>query len=319
MQCGVRNLLSARPSAGRSAPGFYIMEIFWDILLDSFIDTLKVFPFILIIYILIELLEHKTSFTKNTKLLQGPLAPLVGTLTGIIPQCGFSVMAAKLYDKGYIRTGTVLAVFLATSDEALIVLLTNPEPRTLLSVLPLIGIKIFVGLAVGYAVNFILRNESLARPSGEDIHGYSCGREHEGKSNLKLFFVEPLIHSLKVALYIFIVTLIFGLIFHYNEQAILASFVGGPYVEPLITSVIGLIPNCASSTVLAQTYAEGGIMFGSMVAGLCCNAGLGFVVLLKNTKKLKRNLLLLIALYAISVLVGIATNGIMLATGLITL
>lgn len=294
------------------------MELFWEILLDSVLDTLKVFPFILIIYILIEVLEHKTTFTRNHKLLQGPLAPLIGTLTGIIPQCGFSVMAAKLYDRGFIRTGTLLAVFLATSDEALIVLLTNPNPQVILSTLPLIGIKIVVGLAVGYAVNFILKNERLAQPAREEeIHGYSCGREHEGKSNLKVYFVEPLLHSLKVALYIFIVTLVFGLIFEYNEQAILASFVGGPYVEPLITSVIGLIPNCASSTVLAQTYAEGGIYFGSMVAGLCCNAGLGFVVLAKNTKKIKRNLLLLLTLYIISVLVGLAVNGVMTVAGLI--
>ena len=283
-----------------------------DVFLDSLLDTLKVFPFILIIYILIEFLEHKTSFTKNHDLLQGKLAPLIGTVTGIVPQCGFSVMAAKLYDRDFIRTGTLLAVFLATSDEALIILITNPSGAV--AVAPLIAVKVVVGLAVGYAVNFILRNEQLAVPSEdehEEIHAYSCGREHEGKSNVKVYFVEPLLHSLKIALYIFIVTLIFGYIFEYNEQAILSSFVGGPFVEPLITSAIGLIPNCASSAVIAQTFCEGGIYFGSMVAGLCCNAGLGFVVLLK----IKRNLLLLVALYVISVLVGIATNGIMLAAG----
>ncbi len=292
------------------------MEVF----LDSLLDTLKVFPFILVIYILIEFLEHKTSFTHNHNLLQGPLAPLLGTVTGIIPQCGFSVMAAKLYDKGFIRTGTLLAVFLATSDEALIVLLTDVNSTGAMAVAPLILLKVAVGLIAGYSVNFILRNEKLAQPEAEeDIHAYSCGREHEGKSKVKVFFVEPLLHSLKIALYVFIVTLIFGYIFEYTEAAILSSFVGGPFVEPLITSAIGLIPNCASSVVLSETFCQGGIYFGSMAAGLCCNAGLGFVVLLKNTKKIKRNLLLILTVYAISVLVGIATNGIMLATGLITL
>lgn len=288
------------------------MEVF----LDSILDTLKVFPFILVIYILIEFLEHKTSFSSNHRLLQGKLAPLIGTVTGIIPQCGFSVMAAKLYDKKYIRTGTLIAVFLATSDEALIVLIVNPAGAA--AVAPLIAVKVIVGLIAGYAINFILRNEHLAQPEEsdhEDIHAYSCGREHEGKSAVKVYFVEPLLHSLKVALYIFVVTLIFGYIFEYNEAAIISSFVGGPYVEPLITAAIGLIPNCASSAVIAQTYCEGGIMFGSMVAGLCCNAGLGFVVLLKDVKKIKRNLLLIVTVYAISVLVGIAVNGICLAAG----
>lgn len=287
------------------------MEIF----LDSLLDTLKVFPLILLIYILIEFLEHRTSFSENHKLLQGKMAPLLGTVTGIIPQCGFSVMAAKLYDRGFIRTGTLLAVFLATSDEALIVLIVDPVGAA--AVAPLVALKVVVGLAVGYAVNFLVRDELAVPAPPEDIHGYSCGREHEGKSKLKVYFVEPLLHSLKIALYIFVVTLIFGYVLEYNRDAILSSFVGGPYIEPFITSAIGLIPNCASSAVISQAYCEGGIYFGSMAAGLCCNAGLGFVVLLKNTKKIKRNLLLMAALYVISVLVGIAVNGIMLAAGLI--
>lgn len=285
------------------------MEIF----LDSLLDTLKVFPLILLIYILIEFLEHRTSFSENHKLLQGKMAPLLGTVTGIIPQCGFSVMAAKLYDRGFIRTGTLLAVFLATSDEALIVLIVDPVGAA--AVAPLVALKVVVGLAVGYAVNFLVRDELAVPAPPEDIHGYSCGREHEGKSKLKVYFVEPLLHSLKIALYIFVVTLIFGYILEYNRDAILSSFVGGPYIEPFITSAIGLIPNCASSAVISQAYCEGGIYFGSMAAGLCCNAGLGFVVLLKNTKKIKRNLLLMAALYVVSVLVGIAVNGIMLAAG----
>ena len=278
-------------------------------------DTLKVFPLILLIYILIEFLEHRTSFSENHKLLQGKMAPLLGTVTGIIPQCGFSVMAAKLYDRGFIRTGTLLAVFLATSDEALIVLIVDPVGAA--AVAPLVALKVVVGLAVGYAVNFLVRDELAVPAPPEDIHGYSCGREHEGKSKLKVYFVEPLLHSLKIALYIFVVTLIFGYILEYNRDAILSSFVGGPYIEPFITSAIGLIPNCASSAVISQAYCEGGIYFGSMAAGLCCNAGLGFVVLLKNTKKIKRNLLLMAALYVISVLVGIAVNAVCLAAGLI--
>ena len=292
---------------------------FMEVVLDALLDTLKVFPFILIIYILIELLEHRTSFTKNHKLLQGKLAPLIGTVTGIIPQCGFSVMAAKLYDKSFIRTGTLLAVFLATSDEALIILISSGASAA--AVMPLIAIKIVVGLAVGYLVNFLLSGEKLAEISEEDheeIHGYSCGREHDGKTAVKVYLVEPLIHSLKIALYILIVNLVFGFIVDaVGEDAISASLIGGPYLQPLITSAVGLIPNCASSTIITQTYVAGGIMFGSMTAGLCCNAGLGFVILLRNTKKIKRNILLVITLYAVSVVVGIVVNGVMVACGMV--
>ena len=287
------------------------MEVF----IDCLLDTLKVFPFILVIYILIELFEHKASFIKNKRLLQGNLAPLAGTLTGIIPQCGFSVMAAKLYEGGLITAGTLLAVFIATSDEALIILVTNLAGIPW--VLPLIAVKIAAGVVFGYAANIALRGKIAVpvRPVA-DVEGYSCGREHEGKSNIKLYLVEPLVHSLKIALYIFAVTLVFGYVFEYNRDAIIAAFVGGPYVEPLITSAIGLIPNCASSAVLAQTFCSGGITFGGLAAGLCCNAGLGFAVLLKNTKKLARNLALIGALYAVSVIVGIAVNGVMLSCGL---
>lgn len=289
----------------------------WDIVLDAFLDTLKVLPFLIIIYILIELLENKTSFTKNKKILQGKLAPLIGTATGLIPQCGFSVMAAKLYDKKLIRTGTLLAIFIATSDEAFIILLSSGTSAAALA--PLILIKLFVGLAIGYLVNFLLSREKLDEPQeGEDLHGYSCGHEHEGKSNLKVYFLTPLLHSLKIALYLLIVNLAFGFLIEYVGEEKIAHFMSsGLYVQPLITSLIGLVPNCVSSVVITETYINGGIAFGSCVAGLCANAGLGFVVLLKNTKAIKRNLLLIAVVYVVSTLVGIAVNAVMAAAKII--
>ncbi|MBO5327912.1 MAG: arsenic efflux protein [Clostridia bacterium] len=282
--------------------------MWWHVLLHAFLDTLKIFPFILIIYVIIELIEHKTSLTKNGQLLQGKLAPLIGTATGIIPQCGFSVMAAKLYDRGLIKTGTLLAVFLATSDEALILLLAdfNAAP----SVMPLVLIKFIVAVGVGYLANLLLPEEKEVEPlSVEDINGYSCGREHHG-SNLKVYFLEPLLHSLKIALYLFIVNLIFGFIVEAVGEAQISSLIeDGSYFEPFIVSLVGLIPNCASSVIITQVYIQGGITFGSCVAGLCANAGLGFMVLLKNTKKLKRNILLILSVYFISALVGFLVNA----------
>lgn len=279
----------------------------WSLVLDAFLDTLKVLPFLLVIYILIEFLEHRTSFTEKPKILQGNLAPLIGSATGLIPQCGFSVMAAKLYDKGLIRTGTLLAVLLATSDEAFIILLSSGTAAS--AIMPLIVIKLIVGIGVGYFVNFLYTAETLSGESAEEIHAYSCGREHEGKSDLRVFFINPLLHSLQIAFYILVVNLIFAFVINaVGEEKIAASMIGGTYFQPFITAVIGLIPNCASSTVITATYVNGGILFGSCAAGLCANAGLGLVVLFKNTKKIKRNIVFVITLYLISVAVGIVVN-----------
>ncbi len=279
-------------------------------------DTLRIFPFILVIYILIELVEHKTSFTEDHERLQGGLAPLIGAATGIIPQCGFSVMAAKLYDRGLIRTGTLLAVFLATSDEALIILLSEGSKVNV--IVPLVVIKLAVAVAAGYGANLLLPRERLALPlAGEDVHGFSCGREHEG-GDIKVFVVEPLLHSLKITLYLLLVNLALGLvIYKVGEDAISETLVaGGPYVQPLISAAVGLIPNCASSVVITDTYINGFMTFGSCVAGLCANAGLGFVVLLRNTKKIKRNVALVAAVYLISVLAGMAINAVQQLAGI---
>ncbi len=296
-----------------------ILEVF----LDALKDTALVFPFILIIYILIELLERGTNITKSRKALQGPLAPLLGAATGIVPQCGFSVMAAKLYESGLIRTGTIIAVFLATSDEALVILLANSPTNGLAAqaILPLILVKLIVAIIAGYAINFLLRDkaaESAPAEQEECRHSaYSCGREREGKSHLRIYFVDPLIHSLKITSYIFIVNLVLGyIIAAVGEENIASGIVGGMYVEPLITAAIGLIPNCASSTIITGAFVNGGmISFGSCIAGLCTNAGLGLVVLLRNTKKIKRNVLIIVTLYAIGVVVGILLNVVCSAYG----
>lgn len=279
----------------------------WSLILDAFLDTLKILPFLLVIYVLIEFLEHRTTFAHNHKILQGNLAPLIGTATGLIPQCGFSVMAAKLYDRGLIRTGTFLAVLLSTSDEAFIILLSSGTSAA--AIMPMVLIKLLVGVGVGYLVNFIFTAEKLSDNCMEEIHAYSCGREYEGKSDLRVFFINPLLHTLQIAFYILVVNLVFAFVIDaVGEDKIAESMIGGTYFQPFITSVIGLIPNCASSAVITATYINGGITFGSCVAGLCANAGLGLVVLFKNTKKLKRNILFTLTLYLISVVVGILVN-----------
>ena len=325
-----------------------------EILLDALLDTLKLLPWLIVIYIVIELIEHKTRLTGPNNRLNGRLGPLIGAATGLIPQCGFSVMAAKLFEQKYITVGTLLAIFLATSDEAFIILLSSGQGAVWL--LPLIVLKIFVGVAAGYAADGLLKafKKSPARVSqilsdgkghthvcdhgdhdgdcggGEGAHDThetresflrkaeeqefectSCGRVHDEKRPVMTYFVAPLLHALKVAAFILAVNVILGLVIGWvTEERFIRFMERGLFVQPLITSLIGLIPNCASSVVVTECFLQGGISFGSCAAGLCANAGMGFVVLLKNTKKWKRNLVLIGVCYLISVLVGIAVNAV---------
>jgi hypothetical protein len=288
------------------------------------LDTLKLLPFLVIIYILIELIEQKTSIASENGRLKGKLGVLVGSATGLIPQCGFSVMAAKLYEGGFIAAGTLLAIFISTSDEAFIILLSSGQGA--LSLLPLILVKVVIGVAVGYAVNGVLslraKRVAETQSSGKvvdkaDYHarvfqkkeeGFCtfCGRDHDEKHPALTYGLFPALHSLKIAAYIFLVTFAFGLLVALaGEENIVNFFNKGAYVQPFITAAIGLIPNCASSVIITQSFLLGKISFASCVAGLCTNAGLGVVVLLKNTKQWKRNLLLIAGLYFVGVLGGV--------------
>ena len=287
-----------------------MLEEIMEIIADALLDSLKVFPFLFLMYVLIEFLENSTNITKNKNILRGRLAPLLGAATGIIPQCGFSVMAAKLYDKKIIRTGTVLAVFLATSDEALIILLS--EGTKAFAVMPVIAVKFVVAVAAGYLVNGLYRNENLSELSeNEAIRGNACGHDHEEDSKVRRYLLHPLVHSVQIFAYILVVNLAFGFAMHFAEVPITNFLEQGLWFQPLIAGLVGLIPNCASSVLVTQSYVLGAISFGGMMAGLCANAGLGFVILFKNIREWKRDLLLVAVLYAVSVGVGYATLGVM--------
>lgn len=307
----------------------------WDVVLDAFLDTLKLLPFLFILYILIEFLEHKTAIGKPNGVLSGRFAPLVGGATGLVPLCGFSVMAAKLYEKKFLTIGTLLAVFLATSDEALIILIPSPLPwvQKITVISLLVGIKLAVGAGAGYAADALCKRRRAVQPlpalpeeehdhEHEHEHGHghhheegelsACEHKHNGKLNLYLF--SPLLHALQVSLFVFLVNLAFGLLFHFaGEENVTAFLQAGQWYQPLIASLVGLIPNCGSSVVIAETYVMGGITFGSLLAGLMTNAGLGYIVLLRNVKEWKRNLLIFAALFFIGVASGYIADAVALA------
>ena len=285
-------------------------EILLEALIHAIKDSVIVLPFLILTYILIELIERKANFFKSTGILRGTHAPLFGGLAGIFPQCGISVMSAKLYDKDYIKAGTLLAVFIATSDEAFAVLLTSGK---ILSLLALIGLKLVVAVAVGYIVNaFIKKTMSVkykAISFSHEEYCRQCGISQNAKNKWQAYLLYPVIHALKTLAFIFIINFVFGFLVNLIGEDNIVSFMqSNKFLQPFLTAIVGLIPNCASSILITQLYTLNGITFGSMFAGLSVNAGVGLAVILKNKQKLKQNLLLVVLLYVVSVTIGLILN-----------
>ncbi|MBQ8726412.1 MAG: arsenic efflux protein [Clostridia bacterium] len=282
----------------------------WHVLLHSLKDCALMLPVMFITYAIIELIERKTSFATNGKSLTGKGAPALGALFGTIPQCGVSVMSAKLFDKGIIGLGTLFSVFIATSDEAFSILIASDKR---LDIIPLILIKFALAVAVGMLFNLII---SKQKEYGGEVfeHESVCAHCHDEEPTgkfawVKMYILVPLFHALQTFIFVFLVTFVFGLFFGEDgligEDAFKQYLSSVKYAESFITALIGLIPNCASSAIITGAYVNGGISFGSLVAGLISNAGVGLAVLFKNVKETKRNLFILIVLYLIGALSGL--------------
>ena len=304
------------------------------VLLHALEDSLIVLAFLVPINILIALLEPRLAGRIKLK---GALAPLVGVTVGLFPQCGFSVVATDLYKKRHITVGTLLGVYLATSDEALPIFLASGEQA--IDILPLLACKFLIGLIVGYTadaifsknkkrvaehiaecdhepeVHFGCCGHEIENGEHEDEHDHSacdtpCGSEieekrRERKHKLKHYLLHPILHSAKIFVYILLINIVFGVLIHYiGEDRIMSFLSANKYVAPLFAVIVGAIPNCASSVVISNLYLMGGLGFGATVGGLLMNAGLGFAVLLKDRKNLKESLAIIGAMFAVSIAVS---------------
>ena len=319
--------------------------MWWEVILDALKDTAILFPFLFLMYILIEVMEHNTAAGKPNRALAGRAAPVLGSALGTVPMCGFSVMAAKLYRNRHITIGTLLAVLIATSDEALLVLLTTPvllPLKKVYSVLAMVGIKFVLGFVVGYLADAIFKKHTAVQPlpapcehgeipeedehlhaheheheehmhEGEHEHEHYDACKHTHKSKVSVYLVSPLLHALQVASFVLLVNLAFGyLFFGLGKENVVAFLQAGKWVQPIVCSLIGLIPNCASSVILAETFAMGGIEFGSLVAGLVTNVGLGLLALFRGKEHLKNAALIMSFLYVFGVAVGYCVNALAL-------
>ena len=273
-----------------------------EIIEDTLIDSIKLLPFLFLTYLLMEYIEHKTKEkTKETIKKSGKFGPLIGGVLGIVPQCGFSVSATNLYAARVITLGTLIAVYLSTSDEMLPIFISEAVPIS--TILKILGIKLLIGVFAGFIIDLVIRFVKKEKQEDEKIVDL-CEKEHchceKGivKSALK--------HTINIFIFIVIITFIINLVIYFIGEDTIAGFLRNqPILGPVIAGIIGLIPNCASSVILTQMYLENVISAATMISGLLVGAGVGLAVLFKTNKGIKQNLKITALLYVIGVLSGI--------------
>ena len=264
-------------------------------------DTIKILPFLLIAYLIMEYIEHKTTNkTKEAIKKSGKIGPLIGSILGAFPQCGFSVTATNLYAGRVITLGTLFAVYLSTSDEMLPILLSEGVSGKL--ILQILGIKIIIGLIAGFLIDIVLRNKDKEEQNNniENI----C--EHEHCHCEQGIWKSAIKHTINVFIFIFIISLLLNIAIECIGEDTLAGLISGkPIISALIAGLIGLIPNCASSVILTELYLSNVLSLAVMIGGLLVNAGVGLIVLFKVNHNQKENIKIVIGLYLIGVISAI--------------
>ena len=277
----------------------------WDLALDIIFDALKdsllVLSFVFIIHVILSFVEDKLSSLLTKRKQTGPL---FGSLFGLIPQCGTSVLGADLFIKKHISMGALIAIFLSCSDEAFIAILASGNIDKIKMLIPLIGIKFVTGVLIGMVVDLIFRKQDV-KDLSEHVHSETCRVHHFENTTVHAHLVHPLYHSLEIFAYVLVINLVLGFTIGFIGEERFISFVQmNKYLSPLFASIIGLIPNCASSLLLSELFIDGSLSFGALLSGLLVNAGLGFVVLLKNKSTIKKVIPIILICFITAVIVG---------------
>lgn len=274
--------------------------------LDAVKDTFYLVPFLFIIFLIIEFIEYFYSNKMNSIVKHSEKSgPLIGSLIASVPQCGFSVIASTLYTRRLITRGTLLAVYLSTSDEAIPVLLSQPHKLPL--VLQILGIKILIAVIAGYLVDFVSTKIRSDKTSLADEHNAGCCHHSISEPKKSDLIVHPIVHTLNVFFFILLVTLVINFLVYKagGDENLGKYFLSNSIFQPIIMSIFGLIPNCAVSIAITLMYIKGAIGFGSAIAGLCSSAGLGILVLFKKNENLKDTFKIIGLLMGISMISGI--------------
>lgn len=277
-----------------------------EIIKDTLIDALKILPFLFVTYLIMESLEHKTgNKTKQLVKKSGKLGPLFGSILGIFPQCGFSAVAASLYAGRVITLGTLIAVFLSTSDEMLPILISESAPIEL--IVKVLAIKLIIGIIAGFIVdilNMLIFKKLKKEENDEDAIEDMCEHEH---CDCEHGIVKSAIkHTINILAFIIIITFLINMIIYFiGEDNISNAIAQVPIAGILVSALIGFIPNCAGSVIITELYLSNLISLGSMLAGLLVGSGIGILVLFRTNKNVKDNFKIMGILYVISIISGL--------------
>lgn len=281
-----------------------------DVVLDTLVDGVKLLPFLFLTYLAMEYIEHKTTAkTKNTIKKSGKLGPLVGGILGAFPQCGFSTAGSNLYAGRVITLGTLISIYLSTSDEMLPVFLSEKVPMT--TILSMIAVKAVIGMVAGFIIDFVIRiRKSSQEQDFTSKIGHMCDHDHChcDKSIVK----SALNHTLTIFAFILVISFLLNTaVFFVGEDSIAGIILDRPVLGSILSGIVGLIPNCAASVVITQLYVEGVISIGATMSGLLVGAGAGLIVLFKENRDIKENIKIVVLLYAIGVACGIIIDFIL--------
>ena len=277
------------------------MSAVWEICKDVLIDGARMIPFLLFAFLLIELVEKYTGEKRDRILMKGNKAgPIIGALFGCIPQCGFSVVAANLYAERLVSVGTLLAVFMSTSDEAIIVMFGYPKSGG--KILTILGLKVVIAIVVGYLVDLFCKSKrfSVKQESVWEERGCSCCGGHDG------ILKAVVSHSLKTLLYIMLFSMVLNVVIEgIGIERIQEILMNDSPFQIILSASVGLIPNCASSILITELYMKGVLALPAVMAGLLASGGMGLIVLWKNNRDKKENLKITAMLYIGSIVIGV--------------
>ena len=278
------------------------MEMLLDVIVDTLLDGLKLLPYLFVAFIIIEFVEHKMN-KKSKEALQksNKVGPLIGGLLGAFPQCGFSALVTNLYVTRIVTLGTLISVYLSTSDEMLIILLS--EHVAFMKILKIVLIKVGIGMVLGFLIDLVYRKKI----DKKDYH--MCDDDHCDCEHSHSIVKSALIHTFKTFIFVIIATFIINLLFEFvGEENISKLFLKNNIFAPFIAALVGLIPNCGASIALTEFYLSEIITLGTAIGGLLTGAGVGLVILFKQNKNIKENISIVLLIYFIGAIVGTILN-----------
>lgn len=281
----------------------FFIEFLTDCAADSAMDSIRLIPFLFLTYLIMEYVEHKTG-DRTVKMIRqaGKTGPIWGGILGIFPQCGFSASASGLYGGGLITVGTLLAVYLSTSDEMLPIFLSEQVETSL--IMKILGLKLVIGLITGLSADWVLRHMPRHKHNGERIHEV-CEHEHCGCKDGNIVS-SALIHTIQIVWYIFLISLLLNVfIGWFGEDNLAGLILNVPVAGQMLAGLAGLIPNCASSVIITRLYLDGVLNGGAMMSGLLVSAGVGLMILFRTMSDRKKALEIVGVLYASGVFWGL--------------